>query len=63
MKTFEGMKTFEIEFKRISYVTMLVDACTKEQAETWAWEDADYRTNFIADGADWSIESVTEVTK
>lgn len=32
------MKTFEIEFRRESYVVLTVEADTEEQAEEMAWK-------------------------
>lgn len=56
------MKTFEVELKRVSYVTRLVDAESKEQAEDWALEEVFDRMNNGTNDADWSIESVEEVS-
>jgi hypothetical protein len=53
------MKTFEIELKRTSYITMTIVAKTQDEAEALAWKkiDADY---YKDDGA-WEVESIEEL--
>lgn len=53
------MKTYEIEMKRVSYITMTIEAASKDAAEEQAWEriqDDYYREDGL-----WDIESVDEV--
>jgi len=55
------MKQFAVELKRTSYVTIYVDAETKDQAEELAWdelgEDGSYGTG---QDADWECADVYE---
>lgn len=55
------MKQFAVELKRTSYVTIYVDAETKEQAEDLAWhelgEDGSYGTG---SDADWDVANIYE---
>jgi hypothetical protein len=54
------MKQFAVELKRTSYVTIYVDAETKEQAEDAAW--LELQTNNYTDGdADWECAEIAEV--
>jgi hypothetical protein len=46
------MNTYEIELKRTSYVTLVIKADSKDQAEQIAWDDIDsrdasYEINYI----------------
>jgi hypothetical protein len=50
------MKTYEIEIKRTSYITLWVDAESKEQAEEKAWEDLN--SNQYTEDASWEIYSI-----
>jgi hypothetical protein len=51
------MKTYEVEFRRTSYVTYTVKAESVEEAERTAWIDIpDHEFN----NADWELESVKE---
>jgi hypothetical protein len=53
------MKSYEIEIKRTSYISITVEADSTEEAEEKAWEE-------LAGGydegghADWEIESIEE---
>lgn len=55
------MKHFAVELKRTSYVTIYVDAETKEQAEDAAWaelgQDGSYGTS---QDADWECTDAYE---
>ena len=55
-------KQFAVELKRTSYVTIYVDAETREQAEDLAWDelqsDGSYGTG---SDADWDVAEVSEV--
>lgn len=53
------MKTFAVELKRTSYVTVYVDAETKEQAEDAAW--LELQTNNYDDiDASWECSDIYE---
>jgi hypothetical protein len=53
------MKTFEVEVRRTSYITVTVQAKDAEQAETRAWVEVGMREDF--DNADWQLESIEEM--
>lgn len=56
------MKTYEIELKRVSFVTITVDAINREHAEALAWEQI--QSGYIDDyHGDWNIENIEEETK
>ena len=55
------MKQFEIEFQRISYVSVWVEAESKEQAETVAWENLN-EDHYTKDAA-WEINEIHEVSE
>ena len=50
------MKTWEIEVRRTSYVTVWVEAATQEEAEQKAWKDIE-SNNYTDDGM-WEIHSI-----
>lgn len=50
------MKTWEIEVRRTSYVTVWVEAATQEEAEQKAWKDIE-SNNYTDDGM-WEIYSI-----
>lgn len=54
------MKTYEVELRRESYITVTVDAHNEDEAETLAWE---YLETNIVDSKDsnWDVESVEEI--
>ena len=55
------MKQFAVELKRTSYVTIYVDAETKDQAETLAWAEIDSGESYgISDDADWQCNDIYE---
>jgi hypothetical protein len=54
------MKTYNVELKRTSYITVTVQADTEDEAEERAWLDLAENRNWIED-ADWQLESVEEV--
>jgi hypothetical protein len=54
------MKTYEVEFKRTSYITVTVEANNEDEAEEVAWADIEANTVNIND-ADWDVEIITEV--
>ena len=53
------MKTYEVEFRRTTYITYTVEADTPEEAERKAWiEIPDHEFA----NADWVRESIEETT-
>lgn len=56
------MKTYEIVLNRTSYITIWVDADSKEQAEDKAWAEIEHGRTDIYD-AQWDVESIEEVTQ
>lgn len=55
------MKSFAVELKRTSYVTIYVDADTKEQAEDLAWEELNTDGSWgVGQDADWQCTEVYE---
>jgi len=56
------MKTYEVEFKRTSYITITVKAESEDHADESAWqqlvEDGSYGD---PDAADWETVTVKEV--
>jgi hypothetical protein len=53
------MKHFAVELKRNSYITVHVDAETKEQAEAAAWLKIEQDVADISD-ADWECTDIYE---
>lgn len=56
------MKTFEVELRRTSYITMIVEADNKDQAEAKAWQEIENGRTDIYD-AQWDVESIEEMDK
>ena len=55
------MKHYAIELKRTSYVTVYVEAETKEQAESLAWQEIESGESYgISDDADWECLDIYE---
>ncbi len=54
------MKTFEVELRRTSYITVTVEADNKDQAEEKAWQEIENGRTDICD-AQWDVESIEEV--
>jgi hypothetical protein len=54
------MKAYEVELKRTSYITLTVEADSKEQAEEKAWVEIENGRTDIYD-AQWDVESIEEV--
>jgi len=52
------MKTFEVEYRRTSYIMLTIEAETPEEADekAWAQVEEDYNTN----DALWDVESIEE---
>ena len=53
------MKTYEIELKRTSYITMTIEAESQDQAEALAWKK-NYQDYYKDDGS-WEIEFIEEL--
>lgn len=56
------MKTYQIELKRVSYVTLTVEAKNQGAAEDAAWlelQTGDYDDS----SADWELNDVEEIAK
>ncbi len=55
------MKTYGVELKRTSYITLQVEAGSTEEAEVIAWQEIE---NGYNEGcADWEVESIEETTE
>jgi hypothetical protein len=55
------MKSFEVEQKRTSFITVTVEAKDMEEAEFIAWQDIE--SGYNEGYADWTVESIEEITK
>lgn len=55
-------KTYEVELKRESYITIWVEALNEAHAEELAWEEIE-TGDYSHEDASWLIESIEEVTK
>jgi len=53
------MKHFAVELKRTSYITVHVDAETKEQAEDAAWLELQ-TSDYDDEDADWQCSDIYE---
>ena len=51
------MKTYQIELKRVSYVSVEIEAENPEDAEAQAWREVESR--HFSD-AEWNLESIEE---
>lgn len=54
------MKTFEVELRRTSFITVTVEANTSEEAEEKAWAEIKAEDYRAFKDADWELESVEE---
>jgi len=52
-------KTYEVELKRVSYVTITVEASSPEEAEDKAWKEIE--NDNLCEDASWMVESTEEV--
>lgn len=52
------MKTYEVELRRISYITVTVEAEDEDDAEALAWQEVDTKPN--SDDAVWDLNSIEE---
>lgn len=51
------MKTYQVELKRVSYVTMTIEADNEDQAEVLAWDELVIDGSWGTD-AEWFVESI-----
>ena len=56
------MKTYNVELKRTSYITITVEAENPDQADHLAWEKLEREEPHLGD-ADWMLESIEEATQ
>lgn len=56
------MKTYSIELRRTSFVTLTIEAETKEQAENLAWEEIQDNLSAESNCADWEIGFIDELS-
>ena len=56
------MKFYEVELRRESYITIVVAAYSKEEAEEKAWREIEHNRADIND-ANWDIESIEEAER
>ena len=54
------MKTYNVELRRTSYVTVTVEAENEDEADSLAWEKMEREEPHLGD-ADWTLESIEEV--
>lgn len=54
------MKTYEVELRRTSYITITVEAENEDDAEEKAWREIEGGRTDIYD-AQWDVESIEEV--
>ena len=52
------MKTYEVELRRTSFITVTVDAETLEEAEALAFREVESRGDSAY--ANWEVESIEE---
>lgn len=53
------MRTYEIELRRTSFVTLTIEAEDQDAAETLAWDQI--QRDYYRDDGDWEIGFVDEV--
>jgi hypothetical protein len=54
------MKTYEVELRRTSYITLTVEAGNEDEAEEVAWKRVEADMVNIND-SQWDVESVEEI--
>jgi hypothetical protein len=54
------MKTYEVEYRRTSYITVTVEANSKEEADQKAWREIEHDRADINDAC-WELELIQEV--
>jgi hypothetical protein len=55
-----NMKTYEVELRRTSYITITVEAGNEDEAEKVAWQRIEADVVNIND-SQWDVESVEEI--
>lgn len=55
------MKTFEVELRRTSYITVTVEAENAEEAAGKAWHAVESGYFGNDDDASWDVESIEEI--
>ena len=55
------MKTFEVELRRTSYITLTVEANDRDEAEAKAWQRVE-ADNVNINDAQWDVESIEDMT-
>lgn len=53
------MRTYEVELRRESYITLTVEANNPEEAEEKAWHELEHNYPNINDST-WTLESIEE---
>jgi hypothetical protein len=56
----QTMKTYQIELKRTSYVTLTIEADSAEAAEAQAWREVEYNATDMWDAA-WELNEIEEI--
>lgn len=56
------MKTYEVELKRESYITLTIEANSPDEAEEMAWEELEHNYPHINDST-WNVNYIEELTK
>jgi hypothetical protein len=57
------MKRFAVELRLVTFVTVMVDAESIEEAEEEALKEIDHDSDWGGLDADWSVESIEEVSQ
>jgi len=57
------MKRFAVELCRTSYVTVMVDAESQDEAEELALDEIENDPDWAHGDADWAVESIEEVNQ
>jgi hypothetical protein len=55
------MKTYSIELRRTSFITLTIEAESKDKAEQMAWDEIQ-SYEYHAAGADWEIGFIDELS-
>lgn len=53
------MKTFEVELRKVSYITLTIEANDEDEALDKAWVECKSRPD--SDDATWDVESLEEM--
>jgi hypothetical protein len=54
------MRVYEVEYRRTSYITVTVEANSKEEADQKAWREIEHDRADINDAC-WELELIQEV--